>query len=74
MVELTIGWIGWVSPGAAGWRLKPARRGSGRPGWGGDKKAKPAQGWLNNVRGRGWSVGEAFPKIFFKNLLTRSAG
>ena len=31
----------WAKPGVAGWRLKPARKGSVRPGWGGVKKKEP---------------------------------
>ena len=35
----------WCKPGVAGWRLKPARKGSGRPGWAGiTKDPRPSRG------------------------------
>lgn len=40
--EAGMTFVSGCKPGVAGWRLKPARRGSGRPGWGGYKKEKPA--------------------------------
>jgi len=35
-----------ASPGVAGWRLKPARKGSGRPGWEGIKRRYPLKAGL----------------------------
>ena len=50
--------VDWASPSVAGWRLKPAREGSGRLGWGGLKampERSPAQcGWKPRLKRGGF--------------------
>ena len=53
--------MGGVSRGVAGWRLKPARRGSGRPGWG--KGRSPLGGGLDTLGGAGAEARGRLPPL-----------